>query len=81
MLIFFCWRRRNRDSKYGEAAEAKEESLGRGEEVVEVTWEASMAVVAVEVLMSSASMTRFCQACWGMTQAGHRAVRLVRQGG
>jgi hypothetical protein len=48
MLIFFCWRRRKRDSKYGEAAEAKEDSLERGEEVVvEVTWVASMSVVAV----------------------------------
>jgi hypothetical protein len=63
MLIFFCWRWRNRDSKYGEAAEAKEESLERGEEeeVVEVAWVASMVVVAVEVLMSS-GYDSFCQA-------------------
>ena len=46
---------------------------------MEVTWEASMAVVAVEVLMSSGTMTR--SAKLGVTQAGHRAVRLVKAGG
>lgn len=42
--------------KYGEAAEAKEESLGR---VVGVDTEESMA--AVEVLMSSDGNDSFCQ--------------------